>query len=118
MTHLKHDVSFLQQVYAHPLGPPLGQYTQAMSKPDPPPSNIFADFPPDQFEILAFCDPGGHRGAVDRSSVPENSEFHPRPGYRTGEGPALERGSCCWCLHAYTTHTRVKARHTVSRYLS
>ena len=35
--------------------------------------NTFSDFPPDQFTILAFCESCGHRAAVDRSSVPEDS---------------------------------------------
>ncbi len=38
-----------------------------------PPGNTFSDFPPDQFEIMAFCESCGHQGAVDRSSVPEDS---------------------------------------------
>jgi len=30
-----------------------------------PAGNIISDFPPDQFEIIAFCESCGQRGAVE-----------------------------------------------------
>lgn len=36
-----------------------------------PTGNTFSDFPPDQFEIIAFCESCGHRAVLDRSAFPE-----------------------------------------------
>jgi hypothetical protein len=38
-----------------------------------PTGNTFSDFPPGEFTILALCESCRHQGAVDRSSVPEDS---------------------------------------------
>jgi hypothetical protein len=34
-------------------------------------SNTLADFPPESFTIMAFCDACGHRAPVDRAAVPD-----------------------------------------------
>ena len=45
-----------------------------------PAGNTRSDFPPEEFTILAFCESCGHQGAVDRSSVPEDSVVQDLPG--------------------------------------
>lgn len=37
---------------------------------DPETANPLADFPPESFTILAFCEACGHSAAVDRSRLP------------------------------------------------
>jgi hypothetical protein len=49
--------------------------------------NALADFPPDSFTIMTFCESCGHQGRLDRDKVP--------PGVTVQQLPALLRCSKC-----------------------
>ena len=53
--------------WRHPLSSPIQQTAGLCA------TNTFSDFPPDQFEILAFCEVCGHQAMVKRSPVLEDS---------------------------------------------
>lgn len=37
-----------------------------------PTANTLADFPPESFTLLAFCDRCGHNAPLDRTKIPPN----------------------------------------------
>ena len=55
----------------------------------PEPDNTPDDFPPEQFELIAFCDACGHSAAIDRAKIP--------PGLTIPELPARLRCTLAGC---------------------
>jgi hypothetical protein len=51
------------------------------------PANTPDAFPPEQFDLVAFCDACGHSASIDRAKIP--------PGMTIPELPARLRCSAC-----------------------